>query len=278
MANVYECVGRYAQTAYTIKNTMIRVWCLEELCYYICEHAVLLDDSFASQDLLDWLAEECGLKELARQLKTTRRQSMKLESFILEILDAAHYADETEKKEIARVIRANRDMPALERSMVLAEYFLREGHYIQALDLYDELERTQAAKLGKQERAVILLNRGVVYARLFYYEEAAEYFRKSYEMGGGEVALFSYLAAKRMRLKDGEYLKFLSTLPQGYKETAEVEQELEKLRRQYGETPQNARQKELRQLKSIGNSAEFEQMTQRLLEEEKVRYRRFLAE
>ena len=278
MANVYECVGRYAQTAYTIKNTMIRVWCLEELCYYICEHAVLLDDSFASQDLLDWLAEECGLKELARQLKTTRRQSMKLESFILEILDAAHYADETEKKEIARVIRANRDMPALERSMVLAEYFLREGHYIQALDLYDELERTQAAKLGKQERAVILLNRGVVYARLFYYEEAAEYFRKSYEMGGGEVALFSYLAAKRMQLKDGEYLKFLSTLPQDYKETAEVEQELEKLRRQYGETPQNARQKELRQLKSIGNSAEFEQMTQRLLEEEKVRYRRFLAE
>ncbi|MBR3517752.1 MAG: hypothetical protein IKO10_15740 [Lachnospiraceae bacterium] len=278
MANVYECVGRYAQTAYTIKNTMIRVWCLEELCYYICEHAVLLDDSFASQDLLDWLAEECGLKELARQLKTTRRQSMKLESFILEILDAAHYADETEKKEIARVIRANRDMPALERSMVLAEYFLREGHYIQALDLYDELERTQAAKLGKQERAVILLNRGVVYARLFYYEEAAEYFRKSHEMGGGEIALFSYLAAKRMQLKDGEYLKFLSTLPQDYKETAEVEQELEKLRRQYGETPQNARQKELRQLKSIGNSAEFEQMTQRLLEEEKVRYRRFLAE
>ncbi len=278
MANVYECVGRYAQTAYTIKNTMIRVWCLEELCYYICEHAVLLDDSFASQDLLDWLAEECGLKELARQLKTTRRQSMKLESFILEILDAAHYADETEKKEIARVIRANRDMPALERSMVLAEYFLREGHYIQALDLYDELERTQAAKLGKQERAVILLNRGVVYARLFYYEEAAEYFRKSHEMGGGEVALFSYLAAKRMQLKDGEYLKFLSTLPQDYKETAEVEQELEKLRRQYGETPQNTRQKELRQLKSIGNSAEFEQMTQRLLEEEKVRYRRFLAE
>ena len=278
MANVYECVGRYAQTAYTIKNTMIRVWCLEELCYYICEHAALLDDSFASQDLLDWLAEECGLKELARQLKTTRRQSMKLESFILEILDAAHYADETEKKEIARVIRANRDMPALERSMVLAEYFLREGHYIQALDLYDELERTQAAKLGKQERAVILLNRGVVYARLFYYEEAAEYFRKSYEMGGGEIALFSYLAAKRMQLKDGEYLKFLSTLPQDYKETAEVEQELEKLRRQYGETPQNARQKELRQLKSIGNSAEFEQMTQRLLEEEKVRYRRFLAE
>ena len=125
MANVYECVGRYAQTAYTIKNTMIRVWCLEELCYYICEHAVLLDDSFASQDLLDWLAEECGLKELARQLKTTRRQSMKLESFILEILDAAHYADETEKKEIARVIRANRDMPALERSMVLAELITR---------------------------------------------------------------------------------------------------------------------------------------------------------
>ncbi len=278
MSNVYECVGRYAQTAYTIKNTMIRVWCLEELCYYICEHAVLLDESFASQELMDWLAEECGLKELARQLKTVRRQSMKLESFILEILDAAHYADEDEKKEIARVIRANRDMPALERSMVLAEYFLREGHYIQALNLYDELLRTEGAKLGQQHRAVIMLNRGVVYARLFYYEEAAEYFRQSYEIGGGEIALFSYLAAKRMQLKDGEYLKFLSSLPQDYKESAEVEAELEKLRRQYGETAQNARQKELRQLKSIGKSPEFEQMTGRMLEEEKIRYRRFLAE
>lgn len=278
MSRVYECVGRYAQTPYTIKNTMIRVWCLEELCYYICEHAALLDESFACQDLLDWLTEECGLKELARQLKIVRRQSMKLESFILEILDAAHYADENEKKEIARVIRANRDMPALERSMVLAEYFLREGHYIQALNLYDDLLRTESEKIGTKERCVILLNRGVVYARMFYYEEAAEYFRQSYELGGGEIALFSFLAAKRMQLKEGEYLKFLATLPQDYKETAEVEAELEKLRRQYGETAQNARQKELRQLKAGGKSQEFEQMTQRVLEEEKVRYRRFLAE
>ncbi|MBO6297509.1 MAG: hypothetical protein J6N53_01580 [Lachnospiraceae bacterium] len=278
MSRVYECVGRYAQTAYTIKNTMIRVWCLEELCYYICEHAVLLDESFAAPDLMDWLAEECGLKELARQLKVTRRQSMKLETFVLEILDAANYADENEKKEIARVIRANRDMPTLERSMVLAEYFLREGHYIQALNLYDELERTEAGKLGAQKRAMILLNRGVVYARMFYYEDAAEYFKSSYETGGGEIALFSYLAAKRMQLKDGEYLAFLSTLPEDYKETAEVEQELEKLRRQFGESAQNNRQKELRQLKATGKSPEFEQMTQRVLEEEKARYRRFLAE
>ena len=61
-------MGRYASEPLTIKNTYIRVWCLEELCYYICENADLLEDNFASNELIDWVADECGLKELAIKL------------------------------------------------------------------------------------------------------------------------------------------------------------------------------------------------------------------
>ena len=111
MTGVFQCVGRYASEPLTIKNTYIRVWCIEELCYYICENADLLDESFASNELIDWIADECGLKELANRLKAVRRQSVKLESFVAEILNAANYVDEEELRRIGRVIRANRSMP-----------------------------------------------------------------------------------------------------------------------------------------------------------------------
>ncbi|MBR1471701.1 MAG: hypothetical protein IJ600_08680 [Lachnospiraceae bacterium] len=278
MGKVYECIGRYAQNAYTIRNTMIRVWCLEELCYYICENADLLDDSFADPALPDWLEEECALKDLAKQLRTTRRQSIKLENYVYDILDAAAFVDEAERREIGRVIRANRDMPAVERAMVLAEYFLREAHYVRALHIYEELLQEHSGELDRRRLVLIWQNKGVIYARLFYFAEAAEYFWKAYELGGGETARFSYLAAKRMQLNDVEYLQFMAGLPEDFKETAEVEADLEKLRKAYADTAQNRRQEELRKLKATGPAQAYSETALQLLEEEKQQYRQFMAE
>ena len=70
MGRIYNCVGRYAGTAYTIKNTWIRVYCVEELCYYICNNSYLLEDEFVSNELITWLEEECNLPMLVRRIRT----------------------------------------------------------------------------------------------------------------------------------------------------------------------------------------------------------------
>ena len=62
------CVGEYCETAYNIEELEIRVYCMEELCYCLKENAFLLDMSIMNDKLVDWIGEECRVRELAKQL------------------------------------------------------------------------------------------------------------------------------------------------------------------------------------------------------------------
>ncbi len=278
MVRVYECVGRYAAEPLTIRNTYIRVWCLEELCYYICENADLLEDGFASNELIDWIADECGLKELSSRLKTVRRQSVKLESFIAEILNAAGYVDEDEIKRIGRVIRANRNMSETGRMMVLADYFLRGGHFVPALHTY---ERLLGMKEGLDVRQLVRVyqNLAVIYAGLFCYREAAEHYMKAFELEPSEEMMFGYLAARRMELGDMEYLKLLSTLDPDYSSvSAAVEEAMESARKEYAVSARGGITDGLRKLRMGSDRSEYAADATAFLQEEKDNYRKYMAE
>ena len=278
MAKIYQCVGRYASAPLVIRNSYIPVWCLEELCYYICENADLLDESFANNELLDWLAEECALRDLSQRLKVIRRQSVKLESFVLEILNEAHYVDEEEGKRIARVIRANRTMPETERVMVLADYFLRGGHLSAALSAYEGLLRKDTDRPDEAQLSRIYCNMGVVYAKLFCFREAADFYAKAYELSGDGEAFFGFLAAKRMQLSDSEYLKFVSTLPEDNTIPGELEERLQQIRREYEESGADTRIEALRKMRIGSERNEYSAASRELLEEAKSIYRRALSE
>ena len=278
MVRVYECVGRYAAEPLTIKNTYIRVWCLEELCYYICENADLLEDGFASNELIDWIADECGLKELASRLKTVRRQSVKLESFIAEILNAAGYVDEDELKRIGRVIRANRSMSETGRMMVLADYFLRGGHFVPALRTYERLLGMKDEGLDARQLFRVYQNLAVIYARLFCYREAAQHYMKAYELEPSEEVLFGLLAAKRMELGDMEYLQFLSTLEMDTSVSAAVEEAMEKARKEYATSVRGGLTDGLRKLRMGSDRSEYAADALAFLQEEKDNYRKYMAE
>lgn len=278
MTTIHQCVGRYASEPLVIKNTYIRVWCLEELCYYICENADLLDDSFASNELIDWVADECGLKELAAKLKVVRRQSVKLESFVGEILNAANYVDEEELKRIGKVIRANRSMPETGRLMVLADYFLRGGNFMSALKTYERLLGMKQDGPDERRLSGIYINLGVIYARLFCFAEAADYYMKAYELEPSDDIMFAYLAAKRMQLGDMEYLDFISTLDMDTTVSAQVEEVMAQARRDYKDSPTGRMTDELRKLRMGSDRNEYAAEAYAFLQDEKDRYRKFMAE
>ncbi|MBR5419608.1 MAG: hypothetical protein IK115_00515 [Lachnospiraceae bacterium] len=278
MSGVYECVGRYANTPLTIKNTYVRVWSLEELCYYICENAALVDDSIVTSELFVWLSEELGLKELVKRLKQIRRQSVRLESFIAEILNEAHYVSEEELKTIGRVIRANRSMPETERNMVMGDYYLRGGHYIPALRTYMGLMHDSLDGPDPKQLARILYNTAVIYARLFLFEEAAKYYRASWEQSGSREALIGLLSAKRMQLSDADYMKYLNELPEALEVSGEVEKRMAAIRAAYPEEGNGERIEELRRIRIGSDRAEYEQRAGELLNEEKESYRKAMLE
>ena len=278
MATIHQCVGRYASEPLVIKNTYIRVWCLEELCYYICENADLLEEGFASNELIDWVADECGLRELASKLKVVRRQSVKLESFVAEILNAANYVDEEELKRIGRVIRANRSMPETGRLMVLADYFLRGGNFIPALKTYERLLGMKQDGPDERQLSRIYINLGVIYARLFCFAEAADYYYKAYELEPSEDVMFAFLAAKRMQLGDMEYLDFLGKLDMDTSVSTQVEDVMAQARKNYTESSRGKMTDELRKLRIGSDRNEYAAETFAFLQDEKERYRKYMTE
>ena len=278
MTIVHQCVGRYASEPLTIKNTYIRVWCLEELCYYICENADLLDDTFESNELIDWIGDECGLKDLANKLKVVRRQSVKLESFVAEILNAAGYVDEEELKRIGRVIRANRSMPETGRLMVLADYFLRGGNFVPALKTYERLLGMEQDGPDTHQLSRIYINLGVIFGRLFCFSEAADFYMKAWETENSDEAMFGHLAARRMQLSDGEYLEYLSSLKMDTSVSANVEDVIQQAKKEYASSKRSSMTDELRKLRMGSDRSEYLRDAMAFLQYEKDRYRKYMSE
>ena len=50
------CIGDYAKKGYEPANMGCRIYCLEELCFFIRENAGLLDENFVSEECSPRLA------------------------------------------------------------------------------------------------------------------------------------------------------------------------------------------------------------------------------
>lgn len=258
MGNIYQCVGRYAQEPYIFKMTMTRVYCIEELCFYMVQNADILDEHFANMELVNWIEDECALPELAKKLKGVLRTSIKPESFVRTILEEICYIDEKEMKELERVIRSGRLLSKTQREKVLADYFFHNRHYALAFGAYEEwLANNDDAQ--DSEKAAVYKCLGSVYARLFYFSDAAEMFDKAYQMSGDEDALLHFLFAKRLELDDRGYLNFVNTLPEDFPILVEAEKLMEKAGEEYKKTGSCEQLAGLEKMKMSSKRQEFEE-------------------
>ena len=81
-----------------------------------------------------------------------------------------------------------------------------------------------------------------------------------------------------MELPDAEYLKFVASLPEDITVSAEVEEEIERIRKDYPEEGREAQLEELRKMRIGSERGEYEGRARRLLEEEKDNYRKYMSE
>ncbi len=62
MGRAILCLGQYAKIPYTFEKTKTRVFCLEELCFFLKENAGLVDSSCFTRELADWIGEQCAYR------------------------------------------------------------------------------------------------------------------------------------------------------------------------------------------------------------------------
>ena len=68
MSRVHLCLGRLADNPYTFEKSRVRVFSIEELCFFLRENAYLLDENIFTRGLFDWIGKECALPDLGQKL------------------------------------------------------------------------------------------------------------------------------------------------------------------------------------------------------------------
>ena len=87
MGQVILCCGAYAKHPFFLKEECLNLYSAEELCYYVFENSYLLDDSFVSEKLADFIQTELKLPELADQTRKWVGKNKSLGEFIKSLFE-----------------------------------------------------------------------------------------------------------------------------------------------------------------------------------------------
>lgn len=280
MMRVSVCVGDYATTPYCIPGLELNVYSMEELCYCIKENAFLLDFSLMNDGLIDWIERQCGLKDLARELYQLAHKSGSLSTFGMTILTYTGLYDESVIREIGQVLKKGAGLSTVEKRKSQIDHLVRQKKFLPALRGYDqlleswgELEQDQEQPPAASTRAAILHNKGVAFAGLMLYGQAAACFQAAYQISGGEDDYREYLAAKRMELPEGDYVALAAENAGNYQYVLQLEKKLEQLTRDWESQPEYLRLYNRRELRGTDRQR-YQEESDRLTQALKSSYRK----
>lgn len=277
MGTVKYTIGRYSKTSYMVPQVNVPVFCIEELCYVLQENAFMLDDTICDENLTKWLDENCGLPELARQLEQLLRQKGSASAFAGIILDYTAYGTKEERREIEHLLRDGKDVDILVKKKNYANYLLHQKKYMSALQEYSNL-CNQIPETNRGLRSEVLLNKGVVLCRMFYFQYAADVFAQSFEINPmNEQAAIQYLAAIRMISTPEEYITFIAENKQWYEYSLKLEKIYAEVLQDYAASEKKQEVRKLSVLKEKTKPALYAQMLEDKMAEMKREYREMAA-
>ncbi len=228
MSRVYLCLGQYANTPYCFDVARARVFCVEELCFFLKENAWMVDETFFNRQLAEWIEKECGLPELGQKLRSALKGKEKPAQILSQIFCYTGYFSPQEIEKVMRMVSAGSNVSMTEKKKAKADYFLESRRYALAIGSYQELLEEEA--MVPSLRGRIWHNMGTAQARLFLYEKAACSFEEAYRCCGEPSCLQAFLAAKRLSMNEGDYLNFLTENKEYYQASLELEKAMAKRR------------------------------------------------
>ena len=125
MGKLILCSGERTKRPYGFTSTGIRIYSIEELCYYLYHHVYMIDEDMFSDDLLDWIEMELKLTERARMLKNLKKQKSDLKTMVTVVLCSADYYTEHEIKVMLKLLDDMIGMPSIKRSCIKANNYLQ---------------------------------------------------------------------------------------------------------------------------------------------------------
>lgn len=203
MSKVWVCRNKTAEIPFSIKGQDIRLYSMEELCYYLYQNAEVLEEHFFDEALLKWLERELGMLKLCEELRQGLEKG-KDDFWCMEhlIWESGYYSRE-ELNSLRRTHEQTAQAEPGERRKLRADRMLLEGKYKSAVREYYRILVQESMDSLLESR--IWHNMGTAYAGQFLYQSAAECYEKAYTMGRREESRQQYLLA--LSCANGEHMQ-----------------------------------------------------------------------
>ncbi len=206
MGSLILCHSRRARQPYEILRAHVRIYTLEELCYYLCNNLYLIDYTLMNRALCDWLDEELGLTDLADELKEKLSMTCSEEQFVLTILNRSHIYGESELAKMEATLEHLKNQRDVEKQKYKADSLMNSGAYADAALVYQSmLNDTWDESVDRQFYGRVYACLGSAFGRLFLYQDAAEAYQKAYDICDDEDMARAYLYCLKKTLPKAEY-------------------------------------------------------------------------
>lgn len=197
------------QVPYYFNLSGMKVYTLEELCYYVYHHIYAVSEDTFDDELFYWL--ESALKErlLARHLREARKQKRTLKDHVKLLMNAAGYYTAKELEALYHTIEEIEAQNPMESQKVEADNYMRYGRPLEALRVYKKVQALMEAEdsmATREFKANVWHNTGVAFARLANMTAAEECFHKAFELDGSPASREAWMLSLKM-IGDAETLK-----------------------------------------------------------------------
>ncbi len=277
MSKPILCIGSYAEKPFHIEKIGRNVYCIEELCYCIVQNAFLLDEESFGTELFNWIEKECSLEKLSDELRSLAAKRCSMAAIAGTILDYVGYNTKKEVDRTEFILRENAGLDVYSKKLQRADFLMNSGRFTMAFKEYEFLlENTP--HIDQKLRGHIEHNKGVMFARLFLFERAAEMFLKAFEDTGDKESYLQYLSAVRMNSTDKEYVAFIAENEKAYSSSMEIESRMKEAEELYSSSKENHMLGTLSVYKAEGKMREYYDQVSNITDRMKTDYRELVKD
>lgn len=214
MGSLILCHRKKAKQPYEISRVHMRIYTIEELCYYICNNLYLIDYTIINRQLCNWIDTELDMKELADKLREELRQNCSMEQFVLTILRESTIYAAADINKIQSLLEHLQNQKDVERTKYKADSLQNSGEYETAILVYQSIINQEwDDSVSKMFYGKVYACLGAAYGHLFLYEEAARMYQEAYRICEESDLLKAYLYCCYRFMPEDQYVKMLSGNP-----------------------------------------------------------------
>ncbi len=174
--------GKEANLPYEVEELDIRLYTIEELCYYIYHNLPLLGDDFISDRLLYFIRDELDLPEIADKIVRFYSSPSDQDSTLLMLLSEVGYYTDYELQDFQARLVYRRRKNGPERVYAKAESLLEKRRYQGAIRNFKSLlSGPRDGRVGRDFYASVYEGVANCYGCLSQFDRAVEYLGYAYE-------------------------------------------------------------------------------------------------